>query len=554
MSEIDEQKLSLINLLVGLYTKKTYFLITRNRGGVFFSEQDEVADQFRGILAEAVGSLQAQAILSEGINSARSLIHKAMGQVKFDPFSACHTGFCKALTDPANLGEIEALRERMKSASDRSLADAISAFAQTIAAQSHPMPDQEQLAELVTATSAPVPQASAPSNAYEPVGRLALDREILSTGDRLIDKATGGRFRSLESVFSKLVEADRLAISKPAILPSIQVVPAQGSYPEGRPHQVKAAELFADALRHPTDADKLDFPVTIFEWSGQHPRVPSIDFSHRFDIEHLRLMLWAMERGYNSVLTGPPGCGKTTVTREIAGRLRRPWYRIPMHGDMGKRDMLGGFKQISTQQGPETRWFDGLLTQAITQPALIDVDEIDRADPDLQYIAHQLYEGEGITILEDEGRFVPPHPKVALLATANTKGRADSLNRYQMINEMSEATRDRFSVWIDMDYAPPDEEAEILTERGVIKTPSAAANIIKVANLIRAAYKQGHISTTCSFRQLEATADHASFFGDECEAVRRILWARAPTLADAKTIYELAHQIYGPSWNPPAPF
>jgi MoxR-like ATPase len=123
-----------------------------------------------------------------------------------------------------------------------------------------------------------------------------------------------------------------------------------------------------------------------------------------------------------------------------------------------------------------------------------------------------------------------------------------------MINEMSEATRDRFSVWIDMDYAPPDEEAEILTERGVIKAPSAAANIIKVANLIRAAYKQGHISTTCSFRQLEATADHASFFGDECEAVRRILWARAPTLADAKTIYELAHQIYGPSWNPPAPF
>ncbi|WP_262267023.1 MULTISPECIES: AAA family ATPase [Microvirga] len=553
MSEIGEQKSSLINLLVGLYIKKTYFRITRSRGGVFFPSQDEVADQFRGILAEALGPQQAQAILSNCIDAARTLVHKAMGQVRFDPASECHTGFCKELTDPANADDIEALRERMKTANDRALADAISALAQANATLPHQTPLQEPVTDLVT-TATPPSLSSAPSGGYEPVGRLALDREILSSGDRLIEKATSGKFRSLESVFSKLVEADRIAISKPAIAPSAQIVPAHGSYPEGRPHQVKAADLFADALRHPSDADKLDFPVTIFEWSGQHPRVPNIDHSHRFDIEQLRLILWAMDRGYNSVLTGPPGCGKTTVTREVAGRLRRPWYRIPMHGDMGKRDMLGGFKQISTHQGPETRWFDGLLTQAITQPAVIDVDEIDRADPDLQYIAHQLYEGEGITILEDEGRFVPPHPKVALLATANTKGRADSLNRYQMINEMSEATRDRFSVWVDMDYAPPDEEAEILTERGIIKSPSAATNIIKVANLIRAAYKKGEISTTCSFRQLEAAADLASFYGDECEAVRRILYARAPTLADAKTIYELAHQIYGPSWNPPAPF
>ena len=261
-----------------------------------------------------------------------------------------------------------------------------------------------------------------------------------------------------------------------------------------------------------------------------------------------------MENGYNSVLTGPPGSGKTTCTREIAARLRRPWHRIPMHGEMGKRDMLGGFKQVSNQFGPETRWFDGLLTQAITQPAVVDFDEIDRADPDLQYIAHQVYEGEGITILEDEGRFVPPHPNVALMATANTKGRADGLNRDQMFTEMSEATRDRFPVWVDMDYQKPNDEAQILFDRGVITTQSGADNLIKLANLIRSAFKKGEISTTCSFRQLEATARLATFEKNECEAVRRILYGRAPTQTDARTISELAHQVYGTAWNPPAPF
>ncbi|MBD2745796.1 AAA family ATPase [Microvirga sp. BT688] len=554
MFEIDEQKSQIHNLVVGLYVKKTYFRLTRLRSGSFFGEPDEVADHIRGVLADKLGPQQAQTLLAAALADAQTVVRKAMEQVRFDPASDNHLEFCKALTEPAHQGEIEKLREKMKPVSDNVLAEALAQFVQHTPDVSEPLPAQEDEFE-ETLSHAPDPTTGqGGESSYEPLGRLHVDRDLLSTGDRLIDRATSGKFKTLVSLFDKLLEADRAAIAKPALVASNHSVSATGQYPEGHSRQVKAADLFVDALRHPTDADKLDFPVTLFEWTGRHSRVPVVDPTYRFNVDDLRHILWAMENGYNSVLTGPPGSGKTTCTREIAARLRRPWYRIPMHGEMGKRDMLGGFKQISTHQGSETRWFDGMLTQAIGQPAVIDLDEIDRADPDLQYIAHQVYEGEGITILEDEGRFVPPHRNVALMATANTKGRADALNRYQMINEMAEATRDRFQVWVDFDYQSPDDEAQILFDRGVIQTQTGADRIIKVANLIRAAYKKGEISTTCSFRQLEATARLATFDRNECEAVRRILYGRAPTMADAKTISELAHQIYGPDWNPPAPF
>jgi len=248
----------------------------------------------------------------------------------------------------------------------------------------------------------------------------------------------------------------------------------------------------------------------------------------------------------------------TTMAEALAAHLGRPFFRIPVHGEMRKRDMIGGFKQVTTERGSETQWFDGLLTKAISMPSIIDMDEIDRADPDLQYVAHQAYERKGITILDDGGRFIAPHPDHAILATANTKGRDDGENAYGLRQEMSEATRDRFPLWIDCKYMPVDQElATILADCPGLPRDSAERSIT-YANLMRSAFISNRLSTTCSYRQLTAVAnwieglnprDPLERKAAEVEAIRTILINRVPLASDVSAAEEFGKQVYGDDWK-----
>ncbi|WP_204301721.1 hypothetical protein, partial [Stenotrophomonas maltophilia] len=64
--------------------------------------------------------------------------------------------------------------------------------------------------------------------------------------------------------------------------------------------------------------------------------------------------------------------------------------------------------------------------------------------------------------LEDEHRTIPIHDQVFFGATANTKGRADAAGLYAMGSEMSEATRDRLPLWVDVDYMAAEHETNLL--------------------------------------------------------------------------------------------
>ncbi len=187
---------------------------------------------------------------------------------------------------------------------------------------------------------------------------------------------------------------------------------------------------------------------------------------------------------------------------------------------MRRRELIGGFKQVLENGQPTTKWFDGVLVNALRSPAILDMDEIDRADPDLQYVAHQVYEGKGVTILEDEGRYIAPHPHFAMIGTANTKGRADGLNIYGLTAEMSEATRDRFSFWIAWDYMPEAVEIVRLKQAVPGLDDQSAGQIVKLANALRSSLKDGKIRTATSYRQVRTCAEYAVFLR-ECGRTRR---------------------------------
>jgi cobaltochelatase CobS len=393
---------------------------------------------------------------------------------------------------------------------------------------------------------------------YTPLSIPAVDRSALSTADRIVQNATKGAVSSAYLLIQKLDEAQK-ALARGAYIrrdaPIRIPAAADGALPSGTMRYVTAASAFALSIP-PELATRFTFEIPIYTWDAPHPAVPKIK-PHQYDPSVLRQLLWAISTGANAVAVGPTGCGKTTMLRNIAAQLGRPFFRIPVHGEMRKREMIGGFKQITTERGSETRWYDGVLTQAIAMPSIVDLDEIDRADPDLQYVAHQAYEREGLTILEDGGRFVPPHPHHAIVATANTKGRDDGENPYELRSQMSEATRDRFSFWIECSYMPADQElAQLITDVPTLDRKSAD-RLIKYGNLMRAAFLQGKLSTTCSYRQMMATAAYTAGLNAssdkelkaaEMEAIKTILVARIPLTSDVASAIEFGNQIYGTDW------
>lgn len=385
---------------------------------------------------------------------------------------------------------------------------------------------------------------------YTPVGRIQLDARTASAADTVVQQASQGKISSLEYIVKKLESAEHEIIrlgrerQSSVAAPTVLVDASQG-----QPVKMNAADVFADAVKTREDKDLLDFPVTAYRWPDGQAKIPAIDPTYHFNVEVLRTLLFAAENQKNAALVGPPGCGKSKQTQQIAARLSRPYFRIPIDGEMRRREMIGGIKQVATPTGSEMRYFDGVLVQAMGLPSFICFDEFDRMDPDLAYLMHQALEGEGLTLLDDGERFIPPHPHMAIIGTANTKGVADAMNRFNMVNELSEATRDRFPFFIDVDYMKPSDEAKTLVAKVPGLTDADAAQLARTAEFIRGSYKDGNIRTACSFRQIEEAARFGVFVRSMPKAVKTIIVKRAATEDDEATIAGFGQQVYGAAWD-----
>ncbi len=391
-------------------------------------------------------------------------------------------------------------------------------------------------------------------SAFRPVGRFAYDSREISLADTTIRQATHRRFSSTSEILEHLFRAEAHIEYLRTAQPIAPVAEGDLRYEVRR---IPARDLFIGATTSEMGPQDLNFEVDTFVWTNPHPKVPAINPSYVFRIEDLFDLLYCVDRKKNCILVGPTGCGKTDATEQLAARLGRPFYRIPMDGQMRKREILGGFKQVVRDGHSVTEWYDGLVPQAMAWPSIMTLDEIDRGDPDLQYVAHALYEGNGMTILEDEGRHIVPNEYFSILATANTKGRAEGMNIYSLSTEMSEATRDRFPFMLDWDYLPAEVEKKLLLKVVDKLTENAAAKIVKIANGLRAALVEGKIRTAASFRQVRNCAEYAAFQqtnhrGEDESlvlAVKKVFVGRATDEGEIAAVKEIAKAAIGDAWE-----
>lgn len=179
--------------------------------------------------------------------------------------------------------------------------------------------------------------------------------------------------------------------------------------------------------------------------------------------DEVQLFTAAWECRLPVLLRGPTGCGKTRFVEYMAETLpsqRRPSASEPRlitvacHEDLTGSDLVGRY----LLRGDETIWVDGPLTQAVKLGAMCYLDEIVEARKDTIVLIHPLTDHRRILPVDKLGQILPAHPEFMLVISYNPG--------YQSVSkDLKQSTRQRF-VTIDFDYAPPEQEAQVIAHEG----------------------------------------------------------------------------------------
>lgn len=188
------------------------------------------------------------------------------------------------------------------------------------------------------------------------------------------------------------------------------------------------------------------------------------------------------------LLKGPTGTGKSRFIEFMAHKLDKKLITISCHEETSSTDLIGRF----IIKGAETIWLDGPLTTAIKEGAIIYLDEIAEARPDVIVAIHSLTDHRRELFIDKLGEMVKAHNNFMLVASFNPG--------YQKgFKELKPSTRQRF---IATSFAYPEAkiEAEILVNETGIEL-DIAKKLVNIAAKIRNLTELG-LAETVSTRLL----------------------------------------------------
>ncbi|MBK9459997.1 MAG: CbbQ/NirQ/NorQ/GpvN family protein [Sphingobacteriales bacterium] len=188
------------------------------------------------------------------------------------------------------------------------------------------------------------------------------------------------------------------------------------------------------------------------------------------------------------LLKGPTGTGKSRFIEFMAHKLNKKLITISCHEETSSTDLIGRF----IIKGAETVWLDGPLTKAVKEGAIIYLDEIAEARPDVIVAIHSLTDHRRELFIDKLGETVKAHEDFMLVASFNPG--------YQRgFKELKPSTRQRF-VAISFNYPDAKIETEILVNETNIDL-NEATKLVKIGNKIRNLTELG-LAETVSTRLL----------------------------------------------------
>ena len=262
----------------------------------------------------------------------------------------------------------------------------------------------------------------------------------------------------------------------------------------------------------------IDVDLTVKGFAEPSDRVPDRDPTYQFDKDTTLAILAGFAHNRRVMIQGYHGTGKSTHVEQVASRLNWPCVRVNLDSHISRIDLIGK-DAIKIRDGLQvTEFQEGILPWALRNPVAICFDEYDAGRPDVMFVIQRVLEVDGKLTLLDQNKVIRPHPYFRLFATANTVGLGDTTGLYHGTQQINQGQMDRWSMVVTLNYLGHDnEQAIVLAKYPSYDTPEGrktVSRMVTVADLTRAAFMNGDLSTVMSPRTVLAWAENARIFGD----------------------------------------
>ncbi len=262
----------------------------------------------------------------------------------------------------------------------------------------------------------------------------------------------------------------------------------------------------------------LDSDMQVPAFSQRSENVPDLDEAYRFDHDTTMAILAGFAHNRRVMIQGYHGTGKSTHIEQVAARLNWPCIRINLDSHISRIDLIGKDAIVLKDGKQVTEFREGLLPWALQHPTALVFDEYDAGRPDVMFVIQRVLEVEGKLTLLDQNKIIRPHPAFRLFSTANTVGLGDTTGLYHGTQQINQGQMDRWNIVSTLNYLPHDDESNIvLAKCPAYDTPEGRKTIdamVACADLTRAGFINGDISTVMSPRTVITWADNARIFND----------------------------------------
>ena len=259
-------------------------------------------------------------------------------------------------------------------------------------------------------------------------------------------------------------------------------------------------------------------------YSQPDEHVPETDPDYLFDKQTTLAILAGFAYNRRVMISGYHGTGKSTHIEQVAARLNWPCVRVNLDSHVSRIDLIGKDAIVLKDGKQVTEFKDGILPWAYQHNVALVFDEYDAGRPDVMFVIQRVLESSGRLTLLDQSRVIRPHPAFRLFATANTVGLGDTSGLYHGTQQINQAQMDRWSVVTTLNYLPYDHEVNIVVAKVKAlagdKGRDTIAKMVRVAELTRAAFINGDLSTVMSPRTVITWAENTAIFGDVSFAFR----------------------------------